>query len=123
MKKYVALLLAPMFAFVMVAGCTPTQVNTANIVYSKITFYSGLARSMISVAEANYKDNEKVASALEATRASLLTLETLVASIEAGTNKDESKLAVALGSLVGAVFNLIAAINAAKSVPKTTVTT
>lgn len=115
MKKYVAMLLVPFFALSMTVACTPTQVDTAKSVYSKVTFYSGLARSMISVAEANYQHNPKVAKALAATRAALLTLETLVASLEAGTSKDEAGLAVALGTLVGTVFTLIAAINEAKS--------
>ena len=119
MKKCVSFLMVPIFTFSMAMACTPQQTATAKQVYTKISFYSNLARSMIKVAELHYQDNAKVATALAATRASLVTLETLVAAIEAGTTKDESGLALALGELVGNVFVLIEAIRQAKSVKST----
>lgn len=115
MKKYIAFLMATVFSISMMAACTPKQTDTVKAVYPKVTFYSNLARSMIQVAETHYASNTKVSAALAATRASLVTLETIVATIEAGTEKDESKLAAALGKLVGDVFVLIDAIKSAKA--------
>ena len=104
------------FAFMSSYGCSPQQVDTAKSVFSKVSFYSNLARSLITVAEMNYSDKPKVVTALVAAKASLRTLESLVATINAGLDYSESDLLTALTGLISDVFNLMTAIQDAKSV-------
>jgi len=120
MKKLVSLLMVPVFVVGMSASCTPQKVETAKAVFAKVAFYVSLAQSLIKVAETNYQSNEKVATALAATRTSLQTVETLLASLEAGLEKDEGKLSTALVALVSDVFALMSAIKAAKEASKAT---
>lgn len=103
------------FIFMGTYGCTPKQVDTAKSVFSKVSFYSNLARSLIVVAEAHYKDNPKVATALSAAKASLKSLETIMNVINAGLDYDESELTQKLAQLVVDVFELIQAIKDAKA--------
>lgn len=98
------------------SACSAQQLETTKVVYSKVAFYVGLAKSIIQVAEARYSDNDKVSTALAATRNSLSTVESLLASIMAGVEKDESKMDAAMKSLIVDVFNLIEAIREAKKV-------
>ena len=116
MKRITALMMVPLMVFGMATACTPQKAETAKSVFSKITFYSSLARTLITVAETKYPDNQKVKTALVATRASLKTLESTLATLSAGVDKDESALSVALVRLISDVFDLMAAINQAKSV-------
>lgn len=103
------------FMFMGTYGCTPKQVDTAKTVFSKVSFYSNLARALITVAETHYKDNVKVVTALTATKVSLKTLESLVATINAGLDYDENKLITTLAGLISDVFNLMEAIKDAKA--------
>ena len=104
------------FVFMGTYGCTPRQVETAKTVFSKVSFYSNLARALITVAETHYKDNVKVAKALVAAKVSLSTLEALVAAISAGLDYNENELVVGLARLISDVFSLMEAIKGAKSV-------
>ncbi len=104
------------FIFMGTYGCTPKQVSTAKSVFSKVSFYSNLARALITVAETRYKDNKKVATALVATKASLRTLESLIATINAGLVYEESELLSKLTCLILDVFSLMDALQAATSV-------
>lgn len=104
------------FGFAGTYGCTPQQTETAKSVFSKVSFYSNLARSLITIAQTNYQDKPKVMTALEATKSSLKTLETIMATISAGLDYDEAKLTDALAKLVVDAFDLIQAIKDAKAV-------
>ena len=104
------------FMFMGTYGCTPKQVDTAKTVFSKVSFYSSLARALITVAETHYKDNTKVVTALTAAKASLRTLEALVSTINAGLDYNEDELIVSLANLILDVFNLMEAIKDVKSV-------
>ena len=112
LNKFVAIMMLPMF--LAACSCTPQQVNTANSVLTKVSFYTALAKSLVQVAEAQYADNKKVATALEATKVSLSSVESLVALVGAGIEKDEGKVIVAVVDLAKKIFDLIAAIDAAR---------
>jgi hypothetical protein len=119
MTKLTALIMVTMLMISM--SCTPTQVSNAKDVMGKITFYSTMARALITVAENNFADRPKVATALAATKASLATLESALAAVGAGIEKDESKLILAAATLVQNVFVLMNAIREAQSAPRAAV--
>jgi vacuolar-type H+-ATPase catalytic subunit A/Vma1 len=112
LNKFVAIMLFP--AVMLAFACTPQQVQSANNVLTKVSFYTALAKSIVQVAETQYADNQKVKTALEATKVSLSTLESVVALVGAGIEKDESKVIVAVVELSKNIFGLIAAIEEAK---------
>lgn len=112
-NRLAAVLLIP--AFLLAASCTPQQVNTAKDVLAKVSFYTALAKSLVQVAETQFPDNQKVKTALEATKASLTTLESVVALVGAGIEKNEDKVIIAVADLAGKIFNLIRAIEEARA--------
>lgn len=115
MKK--AFVVVPLIFMFALGGCpvSQTQTNTAKDVLAKISFYSNMAKTFISIAEAYYADNPKVKTALAATKTSLATVENLAVAISAGFEKDEGKLVAAAAILVKNVFDLMAAIKEAKA--------
>lgn len=113
-NKFAAIFLIPAFLFAV--SCTPQQVNTAKDVLSKVSFYSALAKSLVQVAETQFPDNPKVKTALEATKASINTLESVVALVGAGIEKNEDKIIIAVADLAGKIFNLIKAIEDARKI-------
>lgn len=119
MKRIIASILIPAFVAATVVGCTPTQTTVAKSTFTKVAFYVDLATQLIKVAETNYASDQKVQTALAATRSALLTVSTLMGTLEAGVEKDESKLSVALVALVSSVFSLMSAIKAAQAASAT----
>jgi hypothetical protein len=111
LNKFAAVLLVP--AFLVASSCTPTQVNTANDVLNGISTAISFAKPLIEAAETQFPDKPKVVAALVATRASLSTLESAVAAISAGVEKDWSKLAAAATDLFFKALTLRAAIEEA----------
>ena len=112
MRKSLAII--PLLFIFTLNACTPTQVQTAKDVLGKISFYANMAKTLVAVAETYYADNVKVKAALEATKASLATVESLSAAVSAGIEKDEAKLIAATAVLISNVFVLMNAIKEAK---------
>jgi hypothetical protein len=111
--KKTSIMVLPILLFASVVGCTPTQINKAKRIMGQASFYTTMARSLIKVAEGYIADN-KVKTALEATRESLKTVESTIVLIDSGLDKDQVRIITAVTSLMVNVFALAAAIKKAK---------
>lgn len=109
------LLIPFIFMFAVNATCPPAQTETAKDVLTKVSFYTNMAKTLVTDAETYYADNPKVKSALEATKASLATVDSLAKAISAGIEKDENKIILATADLIRNVFTLVDAIKEAKA--------